>query len=173
MDSKYKDVMGRFRTESLFLERPRNAVKLEPVFTLKDYDHKGLPSMKRLYLEANDPTEYIFASEVLGSYRHWEKLSTIGWFQKYVKQWRKELELQIKADSIEAMRTLAAQASADSVRASALRWLASNGWEKKTPRRGRPSERELRKKTREALEEGADTQVDFERLGLLPKEKMN
>jgi hypothetical protein len=68
------------------------------VYTLKDNDHAGLPSLKRLYLEECDPTEYRFATKYLGGWEHWKKLRECEWFKPYLDSWREELELRLKSD---------------------------------------------------------------------------
>ena len=63
---KMVDKMGKYRTQSLFLEIGYGD---DAIFTLKDQDHvhdgKTYLSLRKMYLEFNDPTEYQFANEVL------------------------------------------------------------------------------------------------------------
>ena len=58
-----KDNVGRYRTQSLFREfYVHTSTGLSPIWTLKDEDPQGeLPSLKRIYLDYEDPTEYSFA----------------------------------------------------------------------------------------------------------------
>ena len=64
--SALKDSKGRYLTQSLFLEL---GYKEQAVFTLKDdhytYNNKFYPSLKKLYLEEGDVTEYQFANKYL------------------------------------------------------------------------------------------------------------
>ena len=103
-----KDTQGRYKTLALFAETldPRVAANgYEPVFTLKDHDlDDGTPSLKRLYLQAMDPSEFSFAEEVFGTYLHWQKLIECTWFQPYLEQWRKELDLKLQSEAIKKMR---------------------------------------------------------------------
>lgn len=59
----YRDVMNRYRTQSLFWEWSQNKKDFKPLWTLNDLDHHSgeYPSLKRLFIEAADPTEYSFA----------------------------------------------------------------------------------------------------------------
>jgi len=155
--SKYKDTIGRYRTQSLFYET--NQSKERPVFTLKPQDHKGLPSMKRLYLEQNDPTEYSFAIGVLGSLEAWIKLSNASWFSKYIDAWRDELELKLRSEAISKMRNLAEDGNKD-----ATKWLAEKGWEKRAA--GRPTKQQISDENRKKERVLSSIDDDAERLGL-------
>jgi len=73
-----KDTVGRFLTHAMFFETRIKNSGYEPTFTFKEQNHEyeGViyTSMRRLYLEIADPTEYLFATEILGS---WDHLSLI------------------------------------------------------------------------------------------------
>lgn len=96
----YLTAGGHMRTSSLFLETIQPHVKQEPVYTLKHYDHNGLPSAYRIYMEAN--TEYDAAMKLVGDMRHWRKLCDTEWFMngwpekmfEGLAQWRKDKEEQ-------------------------------------------------------------------------------
>ncbi len=59
-------------TQALFLELGYDVEAA--VYTLKEYDYTYqdtvYPSIKRLYLEMEDTTEYLFANEYFLSYNH-------------------------------------------------------------------------------------------------------
>jgi len=73
--SDFLDSMGRYKTQSLFLE---TAYDSEAFFTFDDVDkvYKGktYTSLKRLYLEMEDVTEYAFADAHLAGWNHWKKI---------------------------------------------------------------------------------------------------
>ena len=154
----YVDESNRYLTESLFKETNTGKTPYGPRFVLAERDRHGLPSMRRLYLEMEDPTEYSFATEVLGSYDHWKKLSSLKWFRSHLLDWRKELELRIRA---KAIRSVASHAEN---KPDAAKWLAECGWKEK--RRGRPTKQE--KDKQELLEKELSSFVkdDYDRLGL-------
>jgi hypothetical protein len=145
--AKLKDTMGRPLTQGLFLEIGYN---LEyAVFTLKDEDHvyqgKTYPSLKKLYLEYADPTEYEFARTYLAGWAQWQKMCENKMLLKHINEWREELELQTRAEGIKAIMDSAAEGNFQ-----AAKWLASKGWDSKGA--GRPAtkreemERELEDK---------------------------
>ena len=72
--SKFKDKQGKWLTQALFLEM---GYKPQAIFTLddedKEYNNKLYPSLKKLYLESDDPTEYK-VSQHLGGWNHWKRL---------------------------------------------------------------------------------------------------
>lgn len=157
--------MGRYRTQSLFLElylKDTEARDLEPIFTLKSDEWKGLPSAKKIYINSNDPTEYSVAQELLGSWEHWLKLTECSWFKPYLKEWREELEVKLRSQAIKSLINTAETKGAKG--ANAAKWLAERSW--KDAKRGRFSKAELDAERK--IEAGIDASVkdDLERLGL-------
>lgn len=146
--------MGRPLTQSLFLEIGYNE---SAVYTLKEIDHihngKTYPSLKRLYLECNDPTEYNFAIKYLLGWKHWLRLCENKGLKGHIQEWRDELEVKIRA---EAIKQTISSAQAGSWQAS--KWLADRGWD--TRGAGRPSaaEKEKAAKINELVQDeyGAD-----------------
>lgn len=155
----YKSSTGRYRTESLFYETHKNRYKdgYPPVFTLKEADFKGYPSIRRMYLEISDPTEHFFAKTVLGSWDHWQRLLTLSWFKPHIKSWREELELQLKAMGIQELKNNA------SLKNDAAKYFANEGWKSQ---RGRPSKEELERRLEDELSEKSEMDDDASRLGL-------
>jgi 5-methylcytosine-specific restriction endonuclease McrA len=102
--SVLKDKMGRFRTRSLFKEMWKANPNLEepPLFSLKLEDDKdGLISLKRIYLETCDPTEYRFAVGLFKDPRHWQRLCVLDWFSPFVERWRWELRAKLRAQAVD------------------------------------------------------------------------
>lgn len=102
--SVLKDKMGRFRTRSLFKEMWKLNPNLDapPLFSLKFEDDKDdLISLKRIYLESNDPTEYRFAVGLFKDPRHWRTLCGLEWFSPFVEKWRWELRAKLRAQAID------------------------------------------------------------------------
>lgn len=105
-------------TKKLFAEWYEKDV--DPVYTLKDYEHNGLPSAYQVYMHSID--EYDAAMKLVGSMRHWEKLCGTKWFMEEgtvpghrgLKAWREDMALR---DRSHAKALLMAEAEKGSVTA--------------------------------------------------------
>lgn len=157
------DKMGRPLTQGLFYETRTEGYA--PIFTLKDFDYQvgdtSYISLKRLYLEVADPTEYEFAIQVFGSWKHWQALCNSNMLMEYISQWREELEVKLASQAIKAIiNTATNEGSKGTV---AAKYLAERGWEQ-TSRKS--------KKTPKAKEETVDSRIhaavkdDLQRLGI-------
>lgn len=131
------DSMGKFRTQSLFLELGYGA---DALFTLKDQDHEHdgttYLSMKRLYLEFEDPTEYEFANSVLLGWKHWQRMCENKVIRKHIDEWREELEVKLRS---QAIRDAIQEAKKGHFQAA--KWVADRGWS--TRGAGRPSKADV------------------------------
>lgn len=150
----FLDSGGKPLTQSIFLEVGYSD---QAVYTLKEEDHeykgKLYPSLKRLYLEMADVTEYEFANTYLLGWRHWKRLCENKLLRKYIDEWREELELKMRAKGVkEAIR------AAEAGGFQAAKWLSDKGWDQRGA--GRPSkaevEREKKFQARVTDEYGAD-----------------
>lgn len=134
---KFLDNMGKPLTQSLFLEVGYSDYA---IYTLKEEDHeykgKNYISLKRLYLELEDPTEYEFANKYLLNWNQWKRLLANKLIRGYIDEWREELELKLRYRGIQA-----AMKSAEEGSFQASKWLADRGWE--TRGAGRPSKEEV------------------------------
>jgi hypothetical protein len=142
--SKLKDSRGRPLTQSLFLEVGYNTEYA--VYTQKDndYEYKGklYPSLKKLYLEHEDPTEYDFATTYLLGWQHWQRIVRNKVFSKMVEEWREELELKLRS---QAVREILDQSQTDKG-FQAAKWIADKGWDKRSA--GRPSNADIERETK-------------------------
>ncbi len=124
---------GRWLTQSLFLEI---GYKPQALYTLKDDDHeykgKVYPSIKKLYMECNDPTEYTVATKHFGGLQHWLRIADNKMIAEHINAWRYELELKMRCEGIRN-----AAIAAEKGNWQAAKWFASRGWESKGA--GRPS----------------------------------
>jgi hypothetical protein len=140
--SKFKNISNRFYTKAIFYEM--NITDKDTIlYTLKDEDHLGYPSLYRLYMEMDDITEYQFATTYFHSWAHWDELSQSGWFQPYISKWREELLLRRKMRHIREIERIASEGGKDSL--AAQKYLLERAWEKNaTPRKrvGRPDKPE-------------------------------
>ena len=159
-NSEYTDSMGRFRTKSLFVEtHSLTTYKEVPMYTLKG--KKGYTDIHDLYMESNDPTEYQFAIQAFGSWKHFKHLASLKWFQAYLDDWREELEVKLRSGAIV---TLMESAVNDGSRGTtAAKWIADKGWDKK---RGRPSKEEVARELKVSSRISDDISDDAKRLGL-------
>lgn len=141
------DSKGAARTQSLFLETSYGDPS-EVIYTLKPRDHiykgKKLPSIKRLYLEMEDPTEYNFAYTYFLDWDHWQQIKNNKLIAQHMKGWQEELEVRSRALGIKAMFDLALDG--DKPNYQAAKFLADGGWNEK--RAGRPTKEAVQKETK-------------------------
>lgn len=142
---KLLDTMGRPLTQSLFLELGYNTDYA--LFTLNDddklYQGKTYYSLKKLYLEIGDPSEYEFAKACLLGWRHWKRLQENKLIRPHIEEWREEIEVMRRSEGI---LSIADQAEGNF---QAAKWLAERGWDKRGA--GRPSK--VEKKREEMMKE--------------------
>lgn len=149
------DSMGKFRTQSLFLELGYGT---EALFTLKDQDHihdgREYPSLKRIYLEFEDPTEYEFANTVLLGWKHWQRMCENKIIRKHIDEWREEMEVKLRS---QAIRDAIQEAKKGHFQAA--KWVADRGWSSRGA--GRPTKAEVdhEKKIQSRLGEEYDADV--------------
>lgn len=161
--SKYTNANGRPRTLGLFYETT-DGDKTGVLYTLKDSDHEGYPSLFRLYIECGDPTEYDFALAHLEGWRHWQLLSNAPWFVEYVERWRWELELKLRSGAVK--RIIDEAKSEGRAKFQANKFLVDGGWRPpsdKTPV-GRPSQERIKQEAERLNEIERQIFEDHERL---------
>lgn len=145
----FKNPSGRWLTNALFYELTLPDTREYAVFTLKEDDHdvKGTTyiSLKRLYLEARDPTEYQFAKTCLGGWSHWKELQESAKLKDEIEEWREELDVMLRSEGIIQTIKLATKADASF---QATKYLTELGW-KKEGGKGRPSKAQVKKATDE------------------------
>jgi hypothetical protein len=125
--SKFRNPANNQRyTRSLFFET--NASNPDNIlYTLKRQDHNNYPSLYRLYIEEEDPTEFDFANRYFEDYDHWLVLTNTEWFKPYISQWRDELQRKLTA---RAMKIIKAEAEGKGRNAlAAAKYLMERGWE--------------------------------------------
>lgn len=159
--NKLLDTMGRPLTQSLFLEIGYNTQYA--IFTLndedKEYEGKTYISLKKLYLNAEDPTEYQFAKKYLLNWQHWQRLNDNRVLRPYFDEWREELEVALRSDAVQAIRDM----TADGQNFQAAKWLADRGWDKRGA--GRPSKQEIERDNRIKDRIGDEIEADILRMG--------
>ena len=148
--------MGNLIQKGLFLETNTTLEnRALVVYTLKDRDKGGYPSIQRIYLDAGDPTEYQFALDNFYSWDHWQRIAESDWFQPYISKWRKELEARLKAEALNRIMAKAKGEGKDSFQAN--KYLLERTWSSPKKKVGRPV-------TEEVLEPKEDYSEDYNRL---------
>lgn len=101
------------RTQTLFVDVNVNK-KYEPLYTMRDQDHKGYISAYQIFMHSVD--EYDAALKLVGSLEHWEKLCDLKWFREGddvrnfsgIEKWRLDMT---KRDVMMAKKTIMKQIS--------------------------------------------------------------
>lgn len=159
---------GVYKTRSLFFELALERTSV--VYTLKSQDHEGYPSLNRLYLEMEDPTEYQFAKTYLANWDHWLKLSESDFFIPYLEQWRTELELKLKSKAYHSIAKIANSETKDSF--SANKYLLESyrrltQTENDKPSKGRPSKSDIDSAAFKIASSKFDIEEDSKRIRLV------
>lgn len=131
----WKDVMGRYYTEALFLETGYDTTTAIYTLTAEDKEYKGkiYPSLRRIYMECGDPTEYKFAIENFCNWEHWQKVQGNAKIAEHIEEWRSELEVKLRSKGVMSLMKISGS------NFNAAKWAADGGWGMK---RGRPSKAE-------------------------------
>lgn len=155
------DQKGRFRSYSLFVEYEVEGYN--PLWTIKEREFKGYPSLKLIYMsyEHVPGFEYEFAVNIFGSWNHWQFLTTESGLRKVFAEWKEELEIRNQAAALRAVLKCTKDPSAAGV--NAAKYIAEKGYSVK---RGRPSKEEVAKKLAIDSAVAKELEDDFERIGL-------
>jgi hypothetical protein len=160
--SPFRDNQNRRLTKSLFVDFD----KVYGMYTLKSedlvVDNKVYPSLKKLYLDYSDTTEYLFAKDFFEDLDHWNILVSMPFFVPYITKWRTELELKLKAEALQAILKEAREGKYD-----AHKFFATKAWidkEQDPRRRGRPTKADIDKTARELAFLASDVDDDLKRI---------
>lgn len=159
---KFRSSSGVLYTKTLFFETS-GADKSSVLYSLKNEDHtyKGItyPSLRRLYLEMGDETEYLFGEEYFLNYPHLQKLLKLPWFLSEIEGWRQELRLRNTALGLKGIVEKAQKGDL-----KAQQFLVSRSWEKSSPGAGRPSKKSVQQEAMKIVRERSDFDEDFDRI---------
>lgn len=163
MTSKvFKASNGVYFTKQLFLETAPSETRDLVLYTLKDSDHtldgRSYPSLRRLYLDTADESEYLFAQKYFDGWPHFRKLLNCPWFVDYLSEWREELRVRQMAESF---ATIKAKARSGDV--ATAKYLLERGWEPKESV-GRPSKAAIKRKAEDLVKSSGDISEDFQRI---------
>lgn len=166
-NSKFKDNLGRYLTLSLFYETSLGSIshRDDVMYTLKEHSYEGFPSLRELYLDMEDITEYNFANEYLGGWNHWKKLCKTAWFMEHLTEWREELELKLRARAFNEVKKTAKSSAKEAYMAN--KYLLEKGWEKDTNKKetvGRPTQEKIKKEAQRLHDEEKVVEDDAARI---------
>jgi hypothetical protein len=163
-NSKFKNSNGVLLQKELFWETA--VTKENALYTLKDRDHLVrdtlYPSLYRLYMEENDPTEYLFAMKYLDGWAHWLLISQSSFFKEYISRWREELELRFRALGLRNIQTMSMSGGREAFQAS--KYLVDGNYLPKKNTKGRPSKQAIADAAQQIAEEDKQLKDDFARL---------
>ena len=166
----FKDTMGRWRTNSLFKETNTDESKYTSVFTLADEDTDGRISMRRIYMDANDPTEFLAAKQLFGNLECWTNLCKSSFFKPHLTKWRAELQRRIQSRAVRVVEEAAKFGKINATQLNAAKWLATQEWEdnkivtNKRPPGRPPKVTDPSELLREGLRSDKETEEDLDRI---------
>jgi hypothetical protein len=116
------------------------------------------------YMRYMDPTEYYFATKVVGSWPQWEEFVKAN--TSLVSLWRRELEAKIKSMCLSSILETSRGETRDSLQAA--KFLLDAPWIKEDTKRGRPSKEDIEMETKQIATDILRVQEDFKRINGTP-----
>lgn len=170
--NRFKNSSGVHLLKPIFFEWD-DSLHEYSVYTLKDNDHQWngntYPSLRRLYVELEDPTEYLFATTYLDGWTHFVKLSRSPWFSVLLEEWRAELSVRLKAKALVQIMAKAKNIS-DKESFQANKFLLQGSWNEEIKEKvGRPSKEKIKEEASRLFKEQSVYDDDFDRI-MKPKE---
>lgn len=165
-NSPWKDHVGRWHVNALFLERSRIEETTPPHYTVHDTDieRDGVkyPSLKAIYLSYPHVPgyEYDFAQEHLGGWEHWQRLLNSS-MRDIFKQWQDELTIKQKARALRGIISESLNATPTGFQAN--KYLVEDGWVEK---KGRPTKEKVEHAAKVAAGVKEEIEDDLARVGL-------
>ncbi len=160
--------VGHYRTESLFLELWRPLETQRPIYSLHREDKpdpreptRTVYSFQKRYIDLGDPTGYLAAMELLGSWRHWEKIKDKPWMTEHLARWNAEIVASLNHKGLDAI--IKAAGRGDLKAAEYLIGYTQAGPPAKTPR-GRPSKADVKREARALAQDNLDLEEDAKRV---------
>lgn len=152
-------------TNQLFYENYTDNSKA--IFTLKDRDFadptgKLYTSLKKLFLEASDPTQYTFATIVFGSWQVWKKIRSCKLMRDVLQEWQEELEIKMRSQA--QLKIVEISNSDANSSLQAAKYVDQEVF--KRHRRGRPSKEEVQGELKKEAKISSQVREDMKRLGL-------
>lgn len=169
--NKFKSVVGSHLLKAIFFEEAINTDRPDCVYTLKveDHEYEGVhyPSLHRLYVEMEDQSEYEFSKKYLDGWTHWKKLIECNWFKPYLDAMREELDVKIRARSMNALRRIAEDPD-NKNHYMANKVIFDNGLAPKSDKRGRPSKEKIKAEADKLFQSSNEVNEDYDRIVSFP-----
>lgn len=170
MDNRFRNAQNGRLLRALFFETSEDTEKKYVLYTLKDEDHNGYPSLRRLYLETNDLTEYEFSSLHLDGWDHWEMLCRCSWFKPIVQRWRRELQLKFESQALKVIKLEADNPTSQNKFQANKIILDRIAKLNPTKVRGRPSKDEVDAELKQQVQIEKELQEDMKRIATVGRE---
>lgn len=156
----FKDSVGRWLTKALFYEANNYTID-NAIFTTGDEDivvkGKTLISLKKRFVEAEDPTGYTVAREYLGGYPHWKALCRTVALKSHIEEMKEELDVRLRSRGIKKVIS-----SAETGNFTAAKYLTEKGWDKRIA--GRPTKAEIERERKQMAMAFDDVEEDLSRM---------
>lgn len=127
-------------SDGMFHER--NSDETWTQFTLMPWDIQDpnnpmntIPSIQRLYVEAEDLSEYNFATEYFYNFAHWQFVKTRDWFVPHYNAMRAELEAKLQS---KATRGMMSQITSGTATQTTLKYFADKEYQSQLPANDSP-----------------------------------
>lgn len=119
---------GKYLLSHLIYERcaTTNTTFEQAIYTF-EMEREGYISLKGLYLEVADPTEYEFAQTCFYNYEHFQQLMELKYFRDFIDDCRNELELKLRSQAVLKIKHEAEKGNgAGAITAS--KYIIERGW---------------------------------------------
>lgn len=148
--------------QELFLEY--NSLEGVAKYNLSREDYKNTLSLYKLYMLADEPSEYNFANKYFEGWRHWEQIAGANWIKDKLELWREELAIKLQAEAVANVIRISKAGGKDAL--TAAKYVAERGWEKSQKRPvGRPLKSpDVLKEARRILDENELVEDDAQRI---------
>lgn len=157
----FKNSNGVYLTKELFFETAIKEDRPLTLYSLKSEDHqvdgRTFPSLRRIYLELDDLTEFLISDQYFGGHPHWKKLLSCSWFISVLKPIREELKARHMAEYLRTLRKDALSGNAASAK-FLLDRLEHKG------QKGRPSKEKIEQEAKKLVQDSDFVSADLERL---------
>lgn len=175
----FKDSRGKWRTANLFVETCEDPAKYPPVYTLGDNDTSftinapdpievGCVSIRRIYMDMEDVTEYKFATLLFGDWDHWLMLNESFVLKPYIENMRRDLDLKLRHKYLNQIQNIAYTGDGQ-IALRATQYLLETTTNIKgamAPKRGRPSKEEKEAALQREIKSVSEIESDMKRLGI-------
>lgn len=112
------------------------------------------------YMQMMDPTEYYFATKIVGSWKQWEEFVREN--KEEVDSWRREMEAKVKSMCLSHILETSRGETRDSLQAA--KFLLDAPWIKEESKRGRPSKEEIAAEIKQTTDQLLRVQEDYKRI---------